>query len=151
MSDETTTGQHELIVGKFDPYSDEVAITRDGIVLAHVYGNDGGAVKALALDFVLGRERAQKAEAENARLRERVAALTTAISNYLHAYDWSLKAPPQDARPDELGHRRRSEMRAALAQAGETRTVRAMAEGQDDDAQIRRIGGQERGEVRGGE
>ena len=61
-------GSDELVVGKFDPYSDELAITQDHSVIAHVYGSDAGTVKAMALDFVLGRERAQKAEAEKARL-----------------------------------------------------------------------------------
>ena len=68
MSDDE---KHELVVGKFDPHSDEVAITQDYSVVAHVYGGDAGKTKALALDFVRGAE----LSAENARLRERVAAL----------------------------------------------------------------------------
>lgn len=68
MSDEK---RYELVVGKFDPYSDEVAITQDYSVVAHVYGKDAGKTKALALAFVRGAEVAS----ENARLRERVAAL----------------------------------------------------------------------------
>lgn len=68
MSDDE---KHELVVGKFDPHSDEVAITQDYSVVAHVYGGDAGKTKALALDFVRGAE----LSAENARLRERVALL----------------------------------------------------------------------------
>jgi len=80
-------GSDELVVGKFDPYSDELAITQDHSVIAHVYGSDAGTVKAMALDFVLGRERAQKAEAEKARLTAQLAERDAEIARLREAGD----------------------------------------------------------------
>ena len=97
-------GGDELVVGKFDPYSDEVAITRDGIVLAHVYGNDGGAVKAMALDFVLGRERAQKAEAENARLQALLAERDAEIARLVAALLDNAESTGADGNPCWCGY-----------------------------------------------